>query len=232
MYCLYNQNVWNCNPTAHRNKMIRELLDEVNADVCTFQECASYSVRTGDAPLQELMKNGYTEVDGNQNNFTPIFYKTEKFNLKDSGYHLYTGLNDADSKSITWAVLENKENGEKFAVMSTHFWWMFDSDKDNLQRLENVKELKALCDEVIKKHNVPVIIGGDFNNGPNSPQGTEPYEAMLRAGFEDIRYTAPVTTDSHTQRDCLLPDKTQDMNGEPNITIDFIFTYGSGLTAE
>lgn len=226
MYCLYNQNAWNCNPTAHRNVIIRSLIEEFDADFCTFQECALHSVRWGDTGLQELLKDKYTEIDGKETNFTPVFYKTEKFNLIDSGYHLYTGLNDANSKSVTWAVLEDKSDGKRIAVMATHFWWMFESEKDNLQRIENAKELKKLCDEIMTKYSVPVIVGGDFNNGENSPQGDEPYHKMLEMGFKDFRYSAPESTDSFTHRDCLLPGCIQDTSGAPTCTIDYIFTVG------
>ena len=231
MYSFYSQNVWNCNPTGHRNPLIRALIEETDADFCAFQECAPWSVRSGDAPLPHLMKNAYTEVDGKETNFTPIFYRTEKFRLIDSGYHLYTGLNDANSKSVTWAVLEDISTSNKIALMSTHFWWMFDSEADNLQRLENAKELKKLCDEVIKKFNVPVLIGGDFNNGTNAPQGDEPYRKMLEMGFKDFRFCARESTDSFTHRDCLLADRTQDTSSAPCSTIDFIFTYGNGIEA-
>lgn len=231
MYSLYSQNVWNCNPTEHRNLIIRSLIEELDADFCTFQEFAPNTVRLGENGLQKLLKDKYTEVDGKETNFTPVFYKTEKFNLTDSGYHLYTGLNDANSKSVTWAVLEEKSNGKRVAVMSTHFWWMFDSEADNLQRIENARELKTLCETVSARYSVPVIIGGDFNNGENAPQGDEPYRKMLEMGFTDIRFSAKESTDSFTQRDCLLPGGIQDTSGLPNRTIDYIFSIGN-LSAE
>ncbi len=227
MYCLYSQNVWNCNPTAHRNSLIRSLIDDFDADFCTFQECAPWSIRAGVAPLQELLKDKYTEIDGKETNFTPVFFKTEKFRLVDSGYHLYSGLNDANSKSVTWAVLEDRTNGKKLAVMSTHFWWMFDGEADNLQRIENARELKTLCETVSAGYSVPVIIGGDFNNGENAPQGDEPYRKMLEMGFTDVRFSAKESTSGFTQRDCLLPGGIQDTSGLPNRTIDYIFSIGN-----
>lgn len=231
MFSLYSHNIWNYYPTDDRNPLIRSLIDDFDADICAFQECSYTSNRVGNFPICELMKDKYTELGPGLYNFTPVFYKAEKFNIIDNGYLLYDGLNDVNSKSVTWAVLEDKIEKNRFAVMSTHFWWKAESEKDNLQRLENARQLKALCDEVVKKYNVPVIIGGDFNNGKNSSQGDEPYHFMLKTGFKDIRLTASETTKKHTHRICKYEEgkKAYAPLIEPCITIDYIFTYGEGI---
>ena len=236
MIKVFSHNVWNKKPTEWRNKLIREMITEADADFCTFQECASWTVRSGDAPLDKLMADSYIELmeEIQCKNFTPVYYKKDKFSVIDSGYHAYTGLNDADSKSVCWGVFQDKETGEKIAIASTHFWWMNESEKDNLQRLQNVDELKTVCDEIIKKHNVPVIIGGDFNNGFNADQGDMPYKKMLQVGFFDIRLTAKETTDmlTHHTEPVLKEDGTWENKDMPIRTIDYIFTYGEGIKAE
>ena len=236
MIKVFSHNVWNKKPTEWRNKLIREMITEADADFCTFQECASWTVRSGDAPLDKLMADSYLELmeEIQGKNFTPVYYKKDKFSVIDSGYHAYTGLNDADSKSVCWGVFQDKETGEKIAIASTHFWWMYESEKDNLQRLQNVDELKTVCDEIIKKNNVPVIIGGDFNNGFNADQGDMPYKKMLQVGFSDIRLTAKETTDmlTHHTEPLLKEDGTWENKDMPIRTIDYIFTYGEGIKAE
>ena len=101
--------------------------------------------------MPELMQDVYTEAhpEVKDVNYTPVFYKADKDSLLDSGYFLYDGLNDANSKSVTWAVLEEKATGKQVVVASTHLWWMFDSEKDNQQRLQNVAQLKAFCDKMV-----------------------------------------------------------------------------------
>ena len=233
MYRLYNHNIWNYNPPEDRNLLIHSLIEEFDADFCTFQECSHTSNRKGRLPIQDLLKDKYTEVGIGMLNYTPVFFKTEKFNLVDSGYKLYSGLNDVNSKSVTWAVVEDKENEKKFVVMSTHFWWKADGEEDALQRVENARELKSLCDELISKYNLPIIIGGDFNNGENSIQGDLAYHFMLENGFKDVRRIAPKTTDSYTARSKYkLSDgeKAYIEAGEADITIDYIFTYSEGIT--
>ena len=233
MITLYNQNVWNHNPSEYRNGLIRTLVSQYDADICTFQECGPTTTRAGKAPLPELLKDAYQEVcpEMADKNFTPVFFKKEKFLLENSGYFLYDGFNDANSKSVTWAILKEKSTSFIFAVISTHFWWKFHSPVDFTQRISNAEQLKAKCDEIVQKYNVPIIIGGDFNNGKDSIQGDEPYKLMLSYGFNDIRLSADKKTDVYThhgypilgENDMYMPSADFDC------IIDFIFTYGKNI---
>lgn len=234
---LYDQNIWNYNPCHYRNKLIRELVTDFNADVCTFQECGPATNRVGDAPIPVLMSDEYTEVcpELAHKNFTPVFYKTEKYNLIDSGYLLYDGINDCDSKGVTWAVLEDKETSKRIAVASTHFYWQPGKEEYNQQRLQNAEQLKEVCESIIAKYDVPVIIGGDFNNGTNAEQGDEPYHKMLKDGFIDIRKSADETTDmlTHHEYPTLTDNGVYTKAPMPKITLDHIFIYGnSGIKAK
>ena len=229
---IYCQNIWNNNPCAARNRIVRKLVGKFDADVCFFQECGPETNRIGDgeAPIADLMNDCYKEAHSevSDRNFTPVFYKKDKYNLLDSGYFLYDGLNDVNSKSVTWTILEEKETGIRFVAASTHFWWMAELEKDNLQRLENVRQLKQFCDEMVLKTGLPIIVGGDFNNGLGSTQGDEPYYTMLKEGFCDIRHIAEETTDAKTCGNDYpksLPDKTVIPRKPAEYIIDYIFTY-------
>ncbi len=226
----YCQNIWNNTPASYRNTLVRSLAKEVDADVCFFQECGPKTNRVAKKAIQDLMADVYTEAcpEVAATNFTPVFYKKDKFNLIDNGYFLYDGLNDEDSKSVTWAVLEDKSTSETVVCISTHFWWMFDSEKDNQQRLQNVEQLKEICDELDAKYGYPIVIGGDFNNGKNSVQGDMPYKTMLQKGFADIRLCAEETTETYTHHEypILQDDETYVKSEMPDKNIDFIFIYG------
>lgn len=232
MYRLYSHNIMNYNPPEDRNHLINSLISEFDADVCAFQECSPFTNRLGKAPIQDLLSDRYTEAGTGIDDFTPVFYKTEKFNLIDEGYLIYDGLNDANSKSVTWVILEDKETKKRFSVMATHFWWQFTGEADNLQRIENARQLKQLCEEIISRYNVPIIIGGDFNNGKNSLQGDAPYYFMLENGFKDISLTSPESITGHTCRKKYTlseGDKAYIVGGDADMTIDYIFTYGDGI---
>lgn len=231
---IYSQNVWNCLPAAYRNRLVRGLVADVDADVCLFQECAPDTVRRGDdeAPLADLLADGYAEVcpELAHKNFTAVFYKKDVYRLVDGGWVLYDGLNDRDSKSITWAVLEAAD-GKRVAVASTHLWWRWDDEADNRQRLDNVRQLKAICDGIAEKYGVPVIVGGDFNCGENAPTGEEPYRLAVELGFRDLRFSAPDTTMQYTHRFCepRAVNGVHETSALPDENLDYIFTYGEGV---
>lgn len=145
-----------------------------------FQEFDSKGYRN-ETFLNQLKSLGYAEVgDGkllnvNGKNLTPLFYKTEVFTELDSGYLLYSGANDSNTKSVTWAVLEHV-NGQKLIAMSTHFMYNMDGADHTATRLSNVRELTAVIAQIRNSNaeyaSLPVIMGGDLNcsyNGGAAP---------------------------------------------------------------
>ena len=56
------------------------------------------------------------------------------------------------------AILEEKETRKKVVVASTHLWWMFESEKDNLQRLQNVAQFVLPDKSVIARNHSERII--------------------------------------------------------------------------
>jgi len=235
MIRLYNQNVWGGMPKteeiANRNQLIRSLIQYYQPDVCTFQECDPTTTRKVEDALPAILSDVYAEACSQdaEHNYTPVFYRKDKYREIESGYHAYSGKNDVQSKSVTWTVLEGIADGKRFGVASTHFWFKHQSEEDILQRLQNVEELEGFCKYMAETYDVPVMVAGDFNNGKQSLQGDGPYQAMLGKGFTDVRYSAAETTDCDTVHHY----PTRNEKGEyaygdmPYSTIDYIFTYGA-----
>ena len=233
MITFYSHNIWNNSPAGYRTKLLRSLMDDFDADVCAFQECSPQRNRQDLPTVEEVMCDKYAETlpQFADVNFTPIFYKKDKFNVIDGGYFPYAGLNDLGSKSVSWAILEDKETLERFAFAATHFWWMARGEEDSNQRVENAKQLKEVCDNIVEKYNLPVFIGGDFNNGKNTNQGDAAYYAMLDMGFVDIRSIAKDCTDVEFTCQSAVPVLQDDESFLPvpidaNMCIDYIFVYG------
>ena len=244
MIRLYDQNIWGnfarTEKIGNRNQYILGLIKLYKPDFCTFQECNPSTSRSGKDPIQEIISDTFAEVapESAMKNFTPVFYNKQKYNCIEAEFIPYRGFNDWDSKSLTYAVLEEKETGKKICIVSTHFWWEWEKAEDNLQRLENVDQLKENCDKVFEKYGCPIIISGDFNNGyQDNPQIAEPYEKMRKLDFVDVRYTADITTDTHTCRHGIgvdlfqVEDGIYEGSGKPHHTIDYVFTYGKHLKA-
>ncbi len=186
---IYNQNVWAYPNIGNRTKLISELVYEYDADICAFQECEPVSIRAKDYDIAEFLKDTYNEVPTSAGNIncTPIFYKATKFRVVDSGWKLLDGLNNANTKSYTWCVFEDIETLTRFACISTHFWWKFDSPEDFLQRLKNAEEIYQTATKIQTEYDVPVIFSGDLNSGENALQGSDPIDKIKDLGFVDAR---------------------------------------------
>ena len=222
---LYNQNIWNSTP-VNRPSLIRDLILEWDADVCCMQECGPRTMRAGENPIGKLLEPRYAEVptEVGDLNYTPIFYRKERFLLVDSGYILYEGKNDVNSKSITWAIFEETESKVQFGICSTHFWWKYDSEEDNQWRLANAARLFTCMEELRTRYDIPVIAGGDLNCGVASEQGEEPWRWLCER-LMDARAVAPETTDMLTHHAYPIKDE----NGlyvdadKPCRTLDHVF---------
>ncbi|MBQ7348088.1 MAG: hypothetical protein IJW55_09980 [Clostridia bacterium] len=172
------------------------LLKSYDADILAFQEFSNSTEKgtvryRSESFLADLAELGYSEVgDGtllntDGANFTPLFYKKDTLTVVDCGYLLYSGINDVNSKSVTWAVFSD-QNGDRFIAMSTHFMWndttgslvtrtedMTDEQYSDLVdeaadvlRQQNAKELLALLSEIREEYgDLGVVIGGDMNTG-------------------------------------------------------------------
>ena len=172
--------------------------------------------------LAERYEEVPTEVG--EQNYTPVFYLRDRFDLIDHGYILYKGKNDANSKSVTWAILSEKASGVRFGVCSTHFWWRCNEPDDNAHRLSNAAELYACAMDLTKRFDVPVIIGGDLNCGKLSSQGEEPW-LWLCDRLIDVRAKAPITTDMMTHHAYPVKDENGLFCGGemPRRTLDHMF---------
>ena len=177
------------NPTR-RYKLQREIYIEYDADILMFQEFSP----TADRTVSGLKSAGYSEVDVKIDGirlYTPIFYRADVVEVVEAGRYLYTYVcttdsrvkNDSNSKGVTWAVMKIKETGKMFILLNTHMYWNADGyaldgtayDKSdlryiagaNLARIDNVRELFVILDEIKSKPeyaDIPVILGGDLNS--------------------------------------------------------------------
>ncbi|MBQ8431706.1 MAG: endonuclease/exonuclease/phosphatase family protein [Clostridia bacterium] len=231
---LYDQNIWgNMKPDqciANRNGLIRGLIAKYDPDVCGFQECNPKTSRAGDTPIVALLEDAYEEVCPTlaDRNFTPIFYHRERMRLLDGGWFLFDGKNDKNSKSVTWALLEERAGKQRCAVLSVHFWWKWESEEDTLQRRANAAQLVDFCRALRQEHGVPIFVMGDLNSGIGSHQGEDAYREMLRLGMQDARNLAKESTQmltAHAYPILNAEGKYVD-GGDPIKTLDYIFCYG------
>lgn len=120
-----------------------------------------------DSALIEKLSLNYEGIKCELGNYTPLLYKKHKYALNDSGWELYENTPDI-SKSITWAVLTDKETGNTFGLCNTHFWWMSRGEKDDFLRVENAKQLFNRMKIISEKYDITIFAFGDLNCGGDS----------------------------------------------------------------
>lgn len=165
-------NIWGDyfgNEVTRREDQLFDVYMRYSPDVIGMQEATKtwYGSK-----LFERLKEKYVFTDVSayvQHNFDPLLYDKTRFNLVDCGFVKYDDTPDP-SKAVNWAVLEDKESGKRFAVMSTHFWWKVIGDPEHdALRVSNARQLNECGKNIKEKYGCPVIAFGDFNSYVSSP---------------------------------------------------------------
>lgn len=104
--------------------------------------------------------------------YTPILYRKDKYNLVAGGCELFDSR-ATDSKSMSWAVVEDKQTGQKMALCNAHgslIMASYNLDATNAVegeqwRTDNVRQLIERVEQIRKTYgNIPVFVTGDFNS--------------------------------------------------------------------
>ena len=126
-----------------------------------------------------------------QANTGPIFFRTDRFTLLEYGNFSLSeqpetigikGWDASYNRVTTWAILQEKNNGQKFVYFNTHL----DND-GKTARKEGVQLILDKIKEIAP--DMPAIITGDFNCTP----GEEPLQTLEKGGMENAAKTAAVT---------------------------------------
>lgn len=162
-------NLW-----PHRKGLLFETVREMSPDVMGVQEAFA-------SQLEEIVEavEGYAYVgvgrdDGKSDGeHAAIFYKTKRFSLEKSGTFWLSDTPDvvasntwdaACNRVCTWVRLKDRESGEELAVHNAHF------DHRSVKARENSPRM--IVEQMVAKGHgeLPLILMGDFNSYPDSPQ--------------------------------------------------------------
>ena len=172
-----------------------------------------FGVQEASVAWMNALKNGlnglyaYVGVGrdrGGSGEHSAIFYRTDKFNLIQSGtkwlsnnpneegsYCTYTDpvtgkVHYANFPRImTYAILERKTDGVRFLYVNTHL----DHNGNNSHEIaEGVRQaqIEILIAEIKKLGDYPTIVTGDFNVSP----GASAYTTMIAGGYLDSSLVA------------------------------------------
>lgn len=178
-------------------------------------------------------------VENQSDVWNPIFYDKVQYTVVDSGIYDFTDcgysateqeysntavIKDGQTqwRSLVWAVLENKNDGNRYVVTNMHLSTAVTYQTAEAAFVGNV--LKELC----RHYAYPLLACGDYNSTVDS----NGCNALLQNGFYDTWTFAAEKDDVGTDHDCINKDKTnvsQAPSGNYSAAIDHILTL-SALT--
>ena len=187
--CDHNNDVWramgeDCSAEARVKGLVRAY-KAVMPDVIGLQEvsvrmAALMMAELEEAPLPDGGAARYEYISGGD---TPIVYRRDRLKLLESGFFLYDeavpglegSFNNGETKSYCFGVFEERGTARRFALMSTHLWFMSSRPGprsyragSNVARAYQIRLASARMDEVMAKYACPGVLMGDLNASVNS----------------------------------------------------------------
>jgi len=145
-------------------------------DVLGLQEVTPGQLTEVAAFLKDYSYVGKGRDENNQGESSNIFFKKDRFNIKDSGTFWLSETPDKVSKGwdaainrvCTYVLLQDKTKKKLFWVFNTHL--------DHMGEMARTKGILLIMQKMkmLNKTNLPVIFMGDFNSEP----GTERIKAL------------------------------------------------------
>lgn len=127
--------------------------------------------------------------------FTPILWKTDAYEFKDSGHFWLSSTPDTYSaawvdgtisnypRCVNWVILKDNETGGELLVLNIH------TDPENSAVRTNSSKLTVEMLSSLRA-GVPAVLCGDWNMGITDSA----YYAVTENGYSDVRFAAAETT--------------------------------------
>lgn len=238
---IMSNNVYLFGSISDRKDLLLSSFEKMDADVLLLQEMSAEWHDAIDTPLSD---RGYTLVPTSnkhvrnitaRDNYTPIYYRSDKMTLIDYGYNQYSSVklepdqHLSPSKSYTWALLEDKTSGKQFCAISTHFTWApndFVPSPDEL-RQSDARDLTNFVKSLKEKYGkaLPIFLMGDLNCAPNS----KPL-SIVSTEFKEVRTNSSLkytNNTSYSTAHSLGASPAKDVSS----IIDHALMSGSGFSA-
>lgn len=183
-----------------RIDIVSQTMLESEADSIGVQEATPEWMAT----LKETVGEKYAYVgvgrdDGdNEGEYSAVFYLKDKYNVFDSGTFWLSETPEKPSfgwdavcrRVCTWAVLENKENGEKYVHLNSHF--------DHIGVSARANSVDLIVNKAKEYADLPVVFTADMN----VKQGSTNYNQFVDSGvLRDTKFDAPDTMSYCTYHD-------------------------------
>lgn len=180
--------------------IVSQTMLDSNADSIGVQEATPEWMATLKNTVSE--KYAYVGVgrdDGdNEGEYSAIFYLKDKYDVIDSGTFWLSktpekpslGWDAACNRICTWVHLRNKETGEEYVHMNSHF--------DHVGITARKNSVDMILSKAKEFTNTPVVFTADMN----IREGSDNYIQLTQTGyFRDTKQFAPDTMDYCTYHD-------------------------------
>lgn len=155
----------------NRKGMVASVVRFHAADLIGMQEVLRSQIDDLTVLLPNYSWYGVARNDGkNSGEFSPIFYRRDRFQLLDSGeFWLSKNPDQIGSKSwdaalpriATWVKFRDRESKQEFIHLNTHF--------DHRGEVARARSAELILDRLkTLSGNMPVVVTGDFNVPPES----------------------------------------------------------------
>ena len=147
-------------PVSLRKEIFFSMLDYYQPTVVGLQEMSPtwYKILSDYEHWDKwAILDQYKSPNINELVYSTVMYRKDLYDLLDSGMTYYSKFNNGRCRCITWAKLKDKQSGQVFVFVSTH--WDGGSSANVQVQLD---ELSSFVNKMRK--DCPVITTGDFNS--------------------------------------------------------------------
>ena len=180
-------NSWN-----HRKDNVCRMIAYYRPDLLGMQEVLHNQMNDLKRGLPQYTVLGVGRDDGKEaGEYCPIFFRTDRFALVEYGNfslseHPETigikGWDASYNRIATWAILQEKDNGQQFIYLNTHL--------DNDGKPARQAGVRLILDKIKEiAPGIPAIVTGDFNCTPEEA----PLQTLENGGMENASKAAAVT---------------------------------------
>jgi len=213
------------------------VVESYDPDIVQFQEAKGFYETFIDEFLLSHKEYSIlnTEISEGLVSSTPILYKNQKFDVLDSGIVFLTDAYQANnSKTMSWAVFEEKASGKVFfdfdfhgAICKPSYDGYSHLSSQQANELAYEWRRKNVLQILVKREalsevfgDAPTLITGDCNFNSSSTA----YAELMDAGYDDAEVTAIL---SRTEDGLRTTHALGENNAQAGLTIDHVFGNGS-----
>ena len=177
------------NQWKHRRDFLCDTVRQLAPDVMGVQEAYANQLKDMETALPNYAHVGVGRDDGNaEGEHSSIFYRTDRFEkvadgtfwLSDTPHVVASNTWDAACNRVcTWITLTDRKTKRNVAVYNAHY------DHKSVKARENSPRV-IVEQMLVNKHDEhALVLMGDFNSGPASPQMTYLFDGKAPLTFHN-----------------------------------------------